>query len=169
MKDVSAIIINYNSSNFTINCINSILERTSDTISYEIIVVDNASETKDFEKLKSALNRLSQPFVKLVRSRYNTGFGGGNMYGVQFANGKIYAFINNDTVLQNDCLNIVFQFLESNKNAAVCCPQQYNEKEEVQKSFDHFLSLKRELFGRKLLEKTNPENTQKDKKFTKTP
>lgn len=168
MKDISAIIINYNSSNFTINCIKSILEKTSDAVSYEIVVVDNASKTKDFETLKHSVEALKQTHIKLVRSRYNTGFGGGNMYGVQFANGKHYAFINNDTILRNDCLDIVLKFFESHNNAAVCCPQQYNEKGEVQKSFDHFLSLKRELFGRKLLEKTNPKKyPQRQKVYNK--
>ncbi|UKM66357.1 glycosyltransferase family 2 protein [Flavobacteriaceae bacterium GSB9] len=169
MKDVSAVIINYNSSNFTINCINSILEKTSNDISFEIIVVDNASKPEDFQKLKKATDSIGFSNLKLVRSRYNTGFGGGNMYGVQFANGKHYAFINNDTVLQNDCLSIVLEFLESNKKAAICCPQQFNEKNEVQKSFDHFLSLKRELFGRKILEKTSPTTYPKRQKIYDKP
>lgn len=155
MKDISAIIINYNSSAFTVNCVKSILEKTTSLLSYEIIVVDNASKIEDFENLKSDLQSLNSKVVKVVRSRYNTGFGGGNMFGIQFANGKYYAFINNDTILQNDCLKIVFDFFENNSNVAVCCPQQYNEKGEVQKSFDHFLSLRRELFGRKLLEIIN--------------
>lgn len=155
MKDFSAIIINYNSSAFSLNCVKSILEKTSNLISYEIIVVDNASEVGDFNALKSSLDALNSTLIKVVRSRYNTGFGGGNMYGVQFANAKYYAFINNDTILQNDCLTILFDFFENNENAAICSPQQFNENGEVQKSFDHFLSLKRELFGRKFLELTN--------------
>ncbi|MFL1013390.1 glycosyltransferase family 2 protein [Flavisericum labens] len=169
MNDISAVIINYNSSSFTINCIKSILTNTSDEISFEIIVVDNASTIKDFQTLKVAIDTLNLSNLKLIRSRYNTGFGGGNMYGVQYANGKHYAFINNDTILQNDCLSIILQFFKKNNNAAICCPQQYNEHNEVQKSFDHFLSLKRELFGRTLLEKTNPKKYPKRQKIYKTP
>lgn len=169
MKDISAIILNYNSSKFTINCIESILKQTSNRISYEIIVVDNASETTDYKALKQAIATFNAAHITLVRSRYNTGFGGGNMYGVQFTNAKHYAFINNDTILQNDCLNIVFNFLNEHKNAAVCCPQQYNENGEVQKSFDHFLSLKREIFGRKLLESSNPKTYPKRQKVYNSP
>jgi len=91
------------------------------------------------------------------------------MHGIQYANGKYYAFVNNDTILQNDCLNIVFNFLENKEEASVCAPQQYNEQGEVQKSFDHFLSLKRELFGRKLLEKTNATKYPKRKKVYDAP
>ncbi|MCK0123431.1 glycosyltransferase family 2 protein [Gelidibacter sp. F2691] len=169
MKDISAIIINYNSSTFTLNCVKSILEKTSSHISFEIIVVDNASNIEDYHTLKNALESLNSALVTLVRSRYNTGFGGGNMYGVQFANARHYAFINNDTILENDCLNIVHQFLVNTTDAAICSPQQFNEKGEVQKSFDHFLSLKRELFGRSLLEKTNKKKYPKRQKIYSEP
>ncbi|WP_103070688.1 glycosyltransferase family 2 protein [Aquimarina sediminis] len=156
MNDISVILINYNSSSYTISCVQSILKQTTSSIKYEIIIVDNASEIEDFETLKNELSKSNIPNLKLVRSKYNTGFGGGNMYGVQFANGKYFAFVNNDTILQNDCLYITFDFLEKTPSAAVCSPQQYDENGNVQKSFDHFLSLKREIFGRKILEKFNP-------------
>ena len=48
MKDFAAIIINYNSSQFTANCIRSILDKTADTLNYEIIVVDNGSSKEDY-------------------------------------------------------------------------------------------------------------------------
>ncbi|KAA1247845.1 glycosyltransferase family 2 protein [Aquimarina sp. RZ0] len=169
MKDISVILINYNSSSFTIQCILSILEKTTKHLNYEIIVVDNASNLDDFKALEDFVLEKDFEHLKLVRSKINTGFGGGNMYGVQFANATHYAFVNNDTVLQNDCLQIVYDFLEKNKDAAICCPQQYNEHEEVQKSFDHFLSLRRELFGRKILEKINPVTYPKRKKIYTSP
>ncbi len=49
--DISFITINYNSSKYTIELINSIIEQTKDLL-YEIIVVDNASIDDDLEKLK---------------------------------------------------------------------------------------------------------------------
>ncbi|WP_108803602.1 glycosyltransferase family 2 protein [Aquimarina sp. Aq107] len=169
MKDISIILINYNSSSFTIDCIKSIIEKTSNDISYEFIVVDNASELDDYLLLDKKIKELQVSNLKLIQSKYNTGFGGGNMHGIQFSNGKYYAFVNNDTILQNDCLNIVFNFLEKTEDASICAPQQYNEQGEVQKSFDHFLSLRRELFGRKLLEKLNPTKYPKRKKIYDTP
>ncbi len=169
MKEISAILINFNSSQFTINCIHSIIKETSDAIDYEIIIVDNASDTDDFIFLKEEVSKIDSSKIKLVRSKINTGFGGGNMYGVQYANGKYYAFINNDTILQNDCLSIVYEFLEKTEEAAICCPQQYNEHGEVQKSFDHFLSLRKELFGRKVLEKMDSSKFPKRQKVYTNP
>ncbi len=169
MKDLSVILINYNSSSFTINCVKSIIDQTTPLLHYEIIIVDNASKIEDFKILENAINKLNIVNLKLVRSKYNTGFGGGNMHGVQFASGKYFAFVNNDTILQNDCLKITYDFLENTPEAAICCPQQYNEHGEVQKSFDHFLSLRRELFGRKILEKINPAKFPKRKKVYDSP
>ncbi len=169
MKDISVILINYNSSSFTLNCITSIIEQTSAALSYEFIIVDNASQIDDYILLEKEIQKLNISNLQLIRSKYNSGFGGGNMFGVQFANGRYYAFVNNDTILQNDCLHIVYSFLQKTKEASVCAPQQYNEQGEVQKSFDHFLSLRRELFGRKILEKINPITFPKRKKIYTSP
>ena len=169
MKDISVILINYNSSSFTIKCVHSILKQTDSSLNYEIIVVDNASKYEDYSILKSELEKLNIDFLKIIRSKLNTGFGGGNMFGIQFTNAKYYAFVNNDTILQNDCLKINFDFLEKETKASICCSQQYNENEEVQKSFDHFLTLKRELFGRSIFEKINPKKYSKRKKIYSSP
>lgn len=48
--EVSFITINYNSSNYTKSLVSSILLNTKD-VSYEVIIIDNASEEKDFENL----------------------------------------------------------------------------------------------------------------------
>lgn len=169
MNDISIILINYNSSSYTTQCVKSIIKNTKQNLKYEIIIIDNASNLDDYLALKKEIEIINPSNYQLIRSKYNTGFGGGNMHGVQYSNGKYYAFINNDTVLQNDCLNIVFNFLEMKKEAVICAPQQYNENGEVQKSFDHFLSLKRELFGRKILEKLNPRKYPKRKKIYQHP
>ncbi|MGB5359743.1 MAG: glycosyltransferase, partial [Eudoraea sp.] len=110
--DVAIIIINYNSSEFTQKCIQSVLENTTGTISYEIIVVDNASKNKDYEVLKNYISELKNTNISLYRSRINTGFGGGNMYGMQFANANYYLFLNNDTLLIKDPIKICYDFME---------------------------------------------------------
>lgn len=149
--DIAIIIINYNSSEYTIKCVESVLKHTSDKRSFQIIVVDNASGKEDYEALKYAITGLEK--VSLHRSRFNTGFGGGNMHGVQFANAKYYLFLNNDTLMLDDPINTCFDFMEKTLDAGVCGPQIQNEHGEKQLSFDYFTSFAREVFGKKFVEK----------------
>lgn len=151
-KDISVILINYNSSVYTKECINSVLEMTSHKLSYEIIIVDNASENEDYTSLNDYIKNLNKENISLYRSKINLGFGGGNMFGVQFANSNYYAFLNNDTLFLNDCLSLCFEFLQHNLNVAVCGPQIFDECENKIVSFNHFTSLGREIFGNRILE-----------------
>jgi GT2 family glycosyltransferase len=147
--DLAIILINYNSSEYTKKCISSIVAQTSKSLSYKIIITDNASEKEDFKNLNSFVNSLSDQNIQLNRSRINTGFGAGNMHGVQFASAKYYLFLNNDTVLIDDPIKVCFDFMEANQQAAVCGAQILNENHEKTVSFDHFTSFAREVFGRK--------------------
>lgn len=150
--DVAIILINYNSSEYTKKCISSVIEQTSNELSYQIIVVDNASEKEDFKNLNSFIDTISKDFIQLHRSRINTGFGGGNMHGVQFTNAKYYLFLNNDTLLLDHPIKVCYDFMEAQSEAALCGPQIYNERNEKTVSFDHFTSFAREVFGRKIPE-----------------
>jgi GT2 family glycosyltransferase len=162
MKQVAVIIINYNTSKFTLECIQSVVFNTSKAISYEIIVVDNNSELSDYKNLKKHFPK--QPNITLHRSDINTGFGGGNMFGAQFASAHYLLFLNNDAVIQNDCLNILYRFMEDNVQVGVCTAQNYDEHRRFVPSFDHNKGIRRLLFGRGFLEKTNPERYPKRKK-----
>ncbi|MGB5555987.1 MAG: glycosyltransferase family 2 protein [Flavobacteriaceae bacterium] len=150
--DLAIIIINYNSSQFTINCVDSVLRHTASSLDYQIVIVDNASEYEDFEKLKSAVLQLGNPVISLHRSRFNTGFGGGNMHGVQFTNAEYYLFLNNDTLMIDNPIKSCFEFMEQTQDAAVCGPKMCNEHHEKKLGFDYFTSFAREVFGKRFVE-----------------
>lgn len=154
MINVSCIIINYNTSNFTIACVNSIVEFHQQDLLYEIIIVDNASTTEDFTLLSSAISKMANASIKLIRSKQNTGFGGGNMLGVQHSSPcEYYAFINNDTLQKDEnCLLSLKKFMDQNKDIAVCSPQMLDEENNFRVTIDHFSSLQREIFKRAVLE-----------------
>jgi hypothetical protein len=154
MKDVAVILINYNTSKYTLECIQAVVDKTSEGISYQIIVVDNNSELSDYRNLLD--NFPKQHNISLHRSDINTGFGGGNMFGVPFANAKFLLFLNNDAMLENDCLSILHSFMEKNPKVGVATAQNYDENGDFVPSFDHNKGLRRLLFGRSFLEKNNP-------------
>ncbi|GAB5475206.1 MAG: glycosyltransferase family 2 protein [Maribacter sp.] len=151
--DIAIIIINYNSSEFTTKCVTSVLEHTNTALFYHLIVIDNASEANDFKALKTSIANLGEEHISLYRSRFNTGFGGGNMHGVQFAKAKYYLFLNNDTLMIDDPIKKCFDFMEVHPEAAVCGPRIQNEHGEKQLGFDYFTSFSREVFGKKFVEK----------------
>lgn len=157
MVDVSCVIINYNTSGYTIDCIKSIIQNTQ-SISFEIVVVDNASKQEDYLLLKEYLDSKKYINVKFIRSRINIGFGAGNMLGVQIASScKYYAFINNDTLqVTSDCLGGLYSFMEENKHVGICSPQMLDEDKNFRVTIDHFSTLGREILKRSNLEKLFP-------------
>ena len=156
--DVTCIIINFNSSKYTINCINSIIKNTKNKIEYEIIIVDNSSQLNDFKNLSKEVSLINKPFIKIIRNKKNIGFGSGNMLGVKHSKKSVYyAFINNDTLmLTNETLSELKKFMDKNFDVGICSPQTLDENKKFKVTIDHFSSLQREILGRTLLEKLFP-------------
>ena len=165
MYDVAVIIINYNYSEYTLKCVASVVDKTDSNISYQVIVVDNNSEISDYKKLKDNFPKVNEKNnISLHRSNINTGFGGGNMFGVQFANANYLLFLNNDTMLLNDGLSMLKDFMYNHPKVGVCTAQNYDEQFNFIPSFDHNKGLRRLLFGRSFLERTNPKKYPKRNK-----
>lgn len=164
MFDIAVILINYNSSEHSINCIRSIVEKTSKTLLFQIIITDNCSEKEDYLKLKAFCDTIDYTNLELHRSQINSGFGGGNMYGVQFVSAKYLAFVNNDTLFKNDCLSILKKALDDNPKIGIGGAQAYKENGDFMISLDHFASPAREIIGRGFLEIINPKKYPNRKK-----
>ena len=156
MNTIAVILINYNSAKYTIDCIKSIWDKTATELDYEIIVVDNNSEIDDLNLVETFVNQQNKDSLKLIKSKINTGFGGGNMIGAQAANAKYLAFVNNDSIFMNDCLSLLFKAMESNESYGICGPKAYKEDGSILPTLDHFTSLSKEFLGRSMLEKINP-------------
>jgi GT2 family glycosyltransferase len=155
--DIAAILINYNSNSYTKNCIESIIAKTASSLNYQIVIIDNASEKEDFSSLESYIENKKYYNVQLVRSVINLGFGAGNMLVVHYSNANYLAFINNDSLLSNDCLSIIYSKITNNPDFGICGPLAYKEDGSLLPTLDHFASPAKEILGRKLLEKLNPE------------
>jgi GT2 family glycosyltransferase len=169
MHDIAVILINYNSTEHTINCVNSIIEKTSQNCNYQIIITDNCSEKEEYIELKSYCDTLKNDSVRLYRNTINSGFGGGNMFGLQYANANYYAFVNNDTLFLNDCLTLLKSHLDTNTNIGIAGAQAFKENGDFMVSLDHFASPTREILGRNFLELLNPKKYPKRKKAYQNP
>jgi GT2 family glycosyltransferase len=111
--DVSVIIVNYNTYGLVVDCIESLYKHTSG-IQFEVILVDNAS----FEFPANEF-RAQFPQVKLIHSKENLGFAGGNNLGIAEATGKYILLLNSDTYLKENSLLITYNYMERNPKAGV--------------------------------------------------
>ena len=116
MIDISIITINYNGLNDT--C--ALIETIPNNDQLEVIVVDNASKNQEAET-----DTISQkyPHVKVIKSKKNLGFAGGNNLGIKAAQGKYLFFINNDTIFKEFNVQALINRLESSPTIGVVCPK----------------------------------------------
>lgn len=115
--DCSIIIVNYNTRELLLACLESIYQTADEKYKFEIIVVDNASQDGSIEAVKS-----SYPDVILAEQPYNLGFAKANNKGIALAQGSYILLLNSDTVVQEGCLATMLDFMEENKQvgAAGC-------------------------------------------------
>jgi GT2 family glycosyltransferase len=133
--DVSIVLTNWNVRDLLRDCIRSIYDKTQG-VSYEIIVVDDASTDGSVEMLRNEF-----PDVKLIINDKNLGFAKANNRGVQFAKGRYILLLNTDTLLINNAIKILFDFLEGHQDVGVCGGWLKNEDLTSQVSFGNFPSF----------------------------
>lgn len=142
--DVSIIIINYNTLELTCNCIESIVKYTTD-ISYEIIVIDNASNNADF----SPLEQKGYPLT-VIKNKDNTGFAKACNQGILAAKGDTVLLLNSDVELIENTIKLCKEKLYTALagDAVITCKLTYPDGT-VQKQcsrFPHITNNLLELF-----------------------
>ena len=112
--DLSIVIVNYKSWKLLEKCFSS-FEKFSPKLSYELIVVDNASDDGHFSKFKK-----NYDYVKFYANEGNYGFSSGCNLGAKHANGEFILFLNPDTELnQSHAIDTMFKFLKEHNNVGV--------------------------------------------------
>lgn len=111
--DVSVIIVNYNTCQMTLECIESVFDKTSG-IDFEVILVDNAS-TDGSKEYFGKDNR-----IKYIYSDENLGFGGANNLGYELSQGKYIFLLNSDTLIVNNAIKDFFDYAEKSDSEDAC-------------------------------------------------
>lgn len=150
---VSFIILNYNSSELTLQCVHSIEEHVP-AGTYEVIVVNNGGSSEEHRMILDAFAGTSH---RVVESRWNAGFGLGNMLGANAAKGDYLCFLNSDILLVEDCITPLCDYLQAHPDVGCITPQQYNGKGERVSSFNHAPGLRHDLIGDSLVERWFPQ------------
>lgn len=109
--DVSVILVNYNSSALLINAVKSVFEHTTD-VSFEIIVVDNASTDGSGVVIKEEF----KDNITFIQSDENIGFGRANNLAIDVAKGTFVFLLNPDTLFLNNALKYFVDFYYTNNH-----------------------------------------------------
>lgn len=123
---LSIVIVNYNTRELLVDCINSI-EKSPIGVPYEIIVVDNNSYDKSTDMLKK-----DYPHVKLIANQENAGFARANNQGFELSVGEYILLLNSDTIILDVALKILIDFMDMHKEAAICGPKLLNSDLTIQ-------------------------------------
>ncbi len=129
MKNLSIIIVNYNSISLIGNCINSIEQLGLN--STEIIIIDNSSEDPT-----SLLQQF--PFIQWHDMGYNAGFARANNKGIQLAKGEVVLLLNPDVIIKEDAIEKCYRRFVASPYVA-CGVQLLNPDQSPQISGSYFM------------------------------
>lgn len=116
--DLSIIVLSYNTRQLLKNCLQSINKAKKNDFLIEVIVVDNVS-TDDSQEM--VVDEFS--WVRLIESRKNLGFAGGNNLGLKSARGRYLLFLNSDTEIISEALIKMVEFLDKNPKVGASTPK----------------------------------------------
>ncbi|MBU1098488.1 MAG: glycosyltransferase family 2 protein [Bacteroidetes bacterium] len=118
-QSVYIVILNYNGYEDTKNCIYSIQNCKYEN--FQIVIVDNASSDNSIELLQ---NNFSNHHI--IKSEKNGGYSYGMNLGIRYAldqNAEFILILNNDTIVDTNCLDALVQCANSDKNIGVVSPK----------------------------------------------
>ena len=126
---VSVCIVNWNCKDLLRNCLASLFD-TAQGVSFEVIVVDNASTDGAPDMVAAAF-----PIVRLLRNPANLGFSRANNQAAAVARGQYFFFLNNDTVVPSGTLGRLAAFALAHPDVGMIGPRLLGSDGEPQISY----------------------------------
>lgn len=139
MVDISIIILNWNTRDLLVDCLNTIFRHTAD-LSLEVIVVDNASTDGSQAMLREHFSQ-----VRLIANHDNVGFARGNNQGMAVSQGRYWLLLNSDAFITPGSLTALLQIAEAQPRAGIVGAQLVNADGSFQASHTRFPSLWQEF------------------------
>ncbi len=134
---LSIIIVSYNTSQLTIDCLRSVFaDKGLSDIPFEVIVIDNAS-TDDSVKL---LKKLKYP-ITLIENKTNLGFAKANNQGFAKSSGNYILLLNSDTIILHSAISQAITWLSAHPEGSMCTAQLLNKDKSIQPSGGFFPNL----------------------------
>jgi GT2 family glycosyltransferase len=125
--DVSICIVSYQARDLLRACLYSIYQ-TVNSLSFEIIIVDNASQDGTLEMLHAEF-----PGVRLMVNDHNAGYTRPNNQAIRESKGRAIVLINPDTIVKPNAIAALFDFLETHPQIGIVGPKVLNRDGTLQK------------------------------------
>ncbi len=138
--NLSISIVNTNNRNLLRDCLASIY-RTTERISFQIIVIDNASTDGSAEMVRSEF-----PSVELIINDARGGYGYSHNKGIAAARGQFILIFNEDMVVLPGAFDTMVDKLKSDPTIGVLGCRLLNPDLSLQHSCHRFQNLKTEIF-----------------------
>ena len=110
---VSLLVVNYNGLNILKECLPSLKNLNYPRDKFEIIIIDNASSDGSIKFLKE-----NYPKIKLIKNNQNLGYVGINS-GIKYCKGDYIYFLNNDLLLDKNCLLYLVKEIKKESSIAM--------------------------------------------------
>jgi len=150
MIDLSIVIVNWNTKDFLLQCLESIYQ-TVRRGSWEILMIDNGSSDGSGEAAKKSF-----PSIQLIENERNLGFAKAVNQGLQQSSGSNILLLNPDTRLKEGAIERMLSFMGTHSQVGVSGGQLLNEDGSKQNSIANIPSLATELFNKSLLRRMFP-------------
>jgi len=137
--DLSIVIVNWNVRELLDGCLASLYANIAE-LSFEVIVVDNASQDDSIEMV-----RTKYPAAVLIANQENAGFCRGNNQGIEISRGDFVALLNPDTEVSSGAMEKMISFLKMNPNVGTVGPTLIDSKGKTEPNGTRFPTLLHEL------------------------
>lgn len=119
-KDLTIIVVSYNTKDLTLACLESVYQETKDT-TFDVVVVDNDSKDGSAEAIAK-----DYPQVKLIASKINHGFGKANNIAAEGVDTPYILLLNPDTEVLDAGIDKLVAFAKENPSNGIYGGQTYD-------------------------------------------
>lgn len=147
IKELSIIIVNWNTRDLLSACLESIavdrqLMHNAIVTDTEVIVVDNASSDGSAAMVESRF-----PWVSLVQNTENMGFARGNNQAISKSTGRYVLLLNSDAQLSRGVTDSMIRLADRYPEIGVVGPRLVDDEGNLQQSWANFPTLWSEMLG----------------------
>jgi len=121
-KELSIIIVHFGRGKEVYKCLENLNQVKTKLKNAEFIFVDNNEKTS----LKLRRFIYNHKWIRYIKSPKNLGWGGGRNFGVKYATGRYYLFLDSDTTIDYESVAKLYKFIKHKRKVGLVSPRLIN-------------------------------------------